>query len=103
MKALGIGLQRAFNSTLFIGELEGFQPVQDCAVFAPGRARSAGNWFDTRDRLTLHCEIDFGVAVRGGWACMSEDVADDRQIDARFEKGHGCAVADAVRVQPFLS
>jgi hypothetical protein len=34
---------------------------------------------------------------------MSEDVADDRQIDARFEKRHGCAVADAVRVQPFLS
>ena len=34
---------------------------------------------------------------------MSEDVADDRQIDARFEKSHGGAVANAVRVQPFLS
>ena len=32
---------------------------------------------------------------------MSEDVADGGQIDARFEKRHGCAVAHAVRVQPF--
>jgi hypothetical protein len=34
---------------------------------------------------------------------VSEYVADDRQIDARFEKRHGCAMAHAVRVQPFPS
>jgi len=34
---------------------------------------------------------------------MSQHVADGRQIDTRFEKRDGCAVANAVRVQPLLS
>ena len=72
-------------------------------VLAPGRAGPARDWLDLGDGLTLHFKIHLGIAVRGGWTGVPQQMADCREIDARFQKGHGRTVANAVRMQAFLA
>ena len=72
-------------------------------VLAPGRAGSAWDWLDLGDGLALHFEIDLRVAVRGGWTGVPQQMADRREINSGFQKGHGRTVTNAVRMQPFLA
>ena len=58
--------------------LQRLQPVKDRAIFAPWRAGSAWHRFDLGNGLTLHFQIDFGVAIRRGRAGMSQQMADGR-------------------------
>jgi len=56
--------------------LQGLQPIKDRAVFAPGRAGAACDRLDLGDGLALHFEIDLGVAIRGGWTGVAQQMAD---------------------------
>ena len=47
-------------------------------VLAPGGAGPAWDGLDLGDGLTLHFEIDLGVAVRGGWTGVPQQMADRR-------------------------
>src|SRR5260370_3213464 len=82
--------------------LKRLQPVEDSAVFAPRRAGPARDRLDLGDGLALHFEIDLGVAVRRSWTGVPQQMADRRKINARFQKGHGRTVVNALRVQPLF-
>ncbi len=58
--------------------LQGFQPVKDRAVLAPGRAGAAWDRLDLGDGLALHFEVDFCVTIRCGWASVPQQMADCR-------------------------
>ena len=72
-------------------------------VIAPRWARLAWDRFDAPNRLPFHIQIHFRVTNRRGWAGMPQIVADRRQIGPRLQKGYGCAVTHAVRMEPFLA
>src|SRR5215472_2205923 len=83
--------------------LKGLEPIENRGVFAPRLARLTGNRFDPTDRLTLHLQIEFRVAVRRGRAGVSQILADRRQIDTGLQQGYSRTVAHAVRVKGRLA
>ena len=91
-----------FQLHIFPG-LKGLQPVEDSAVFAPGSSGPAWDWLDLGDGLALHLEIDLGVAIRRGRTRVPQQMTDCRKINARFQKGHGRTVSNAVRMQPLFA
>ena len=84
MRKPGNGVVVVFQLHISSG-LKRLQPVEDGAVFAPGRAGAAWDRLDLGDGLALHFEIDLGVSVRRRRTGVPQQMADCRQINARFQ------------------
>src|SRR3954449_2800047 len=58
-------------------------------------------WKNLRQRLSLQIDIGTRISHRRVEACVTEPLADGREVDARLEHMDRCGVAQRMRMDPF--